>query len=80
METHSPLAGLIVENTSLTNNKKFKEFDGMWSSSLTDSALRGMPDNQSVDYSTRQVPQWIFLMLLQNLSFLTLIMVEELSI
>ena len=53
METHSPLAGLIVENTSLTNNKKFKEFDGMWSSSLTDSALRGMPDNQSVDYSTR---------------------------
>ena len=25
----------------------------MWSSSLTDSALRGMPDNQSVDYSTR---------------------------
>ena len=25
----------------------------MWSSSLTDSALRGKPDNQSVDYSTR---------------------------
>ncbi len=53
LETHSPLAGLIVENTSLINNNKFKEFDGMWSSSLTDSALRGMPDNQSVDYSTR---------------------------
>ena len=25
----------------------------MWSSSLTDSISRGMPDNQSVDYSTR---------------------------
>ena len=25
----------------------------MWSSSLTDSVSRGMPDNQSVDYSTR---------------------------
>ena len=24
----------------------------MWSSSLTDSVSRGMPDNQSVDYST----------------------------
>ena len=25
----------------------------MWSSSLTDSTLKGKPDNQSVDYSTR---------------------------
>jgi len=25
----------------------------MWSSSLTDSATRGKPDNQLVDYSTR---------------------------
>ena len=25
----------------------------MWSSSLTDSALRGKPDNQAVDYSVR---------------------------
>ena len=25
----------------------------MWSSSLTDSAIRGKPDNQAVDYSTR---------------------------
>ena len=32
---------------------KFEEFDGMWSSSLTDSTARGKPDNQSVDYSTR---------------------------
>jgi len=25
----------------------------MWSSSLTDSATKGMPDNSSVDFSTR---------------------------
>ena len=53
LETHSPLAGLIVENTNLYKKNKLKEFDGMWSSSLTDSVVRGMPDNQSVDYSTR---------------------------
>jgi len=29
------------------------QFDGIWSSSLTDSTLRGKPDNQSVDYSQR---------------------------
>ena len=53
LETHSPLAGLIVENISHTKNQKLFEYDGMWSSSLTDSVSRGMPDNQSVDYSTR---------------------------
>ena len=36
-----------------TNKKYINEFDGIWSSSLTDSTLRGKPDNQSVDYSTR---------------------------
>jgi len=53
LETHSALAGLIVENTYLIKNNKRLEYDGMWSSSLTDSVSRGMPDNQSVDYSTR---------------------------
>ena len=46
-------AGLIVENINLTEKNNFHEFDCMWSSSLTDSVSRGMPDNQSVDYSTR---------------------------
>lgn len=53
LECHNPLAGLIVENANFTNNGKYYEFDCMWSSSLTDSVSRGMPDNQSVDYSTR---------------------------
>ena len=53
LESHSPLTGLIIENINVKKNGKFSEFDGMWSSSLTDSTLRGKPDNQSVDYSTR---------------------------
>jgi phosphoenolpyruvate phosphomutase len=53
LECHNPLTGLIVENINYKNNKGLSEFDCMWSSSLTDSVSRGMPDNQSVDYSTR---------------------------
>ena len=53
LECHNPLTGLIVENINLNTNNQLKEFDCMWSSSLTDSVSRGMPDNQSVDYSTR---------------------------
>ena len=53
LECHNPLAGLIVENLSLVKNRKFFSFDGMWSSSLTDSVSRGKPDNQSIDFSTR---------------------------
>ena len=53
IEAHNAFTGLIVENLKLIKNQKFLEFDGMWSSSLTDSAIRGKPDNQAVDYSTR---------------------------
>ena len=53
IEAHNAFTGLIAENVKLTKNQKFLEFDGMWSSSLTDSTIRGKPDNQAVDYSTR---------------------------
>lgn len=53
IESHSALTGMIIEELSVTNKNKKLEFNGMWSSSLTDSLLLGMPDNQSVDYSTR---------------------------
>ena len=53
LESHSPLSGLIAESTHVYKGDKFQEFDGMWSSSLTDSTVRGKPDNQSVDYSSR---------------------------
>ena len=53
LESHSPLSGLLIEKLNFSSNSEFIEFDGMWSSSLTDSILRGKPDNQSVEYSTR---------------------------
>ncbi len=53
LECHNPLSGLIVENVTHQDKLGINTFDGMWSSSLTDSVSRGMPDNQSVDYSIR---------------------------
>ena len=53
LECHNALSGHIIENIKIKKNKKTLEYDGMWSSSLADSAIRGKPDNQSVDFSTR---------------------------
>ena len=53
LESHNSLTGLIIENLKIEKNKKIEEFDCMWSSSLTDSATKGKPDNQAVDYSSR---------------------------
>ena len=53
IESHNAFTGLIVENLKLIKDQRCLEFDGMWSSSLTDSTIRGKPDNQAVDYSTR---------------------------
>tara|TARA_B100000965_G_scaffold367463_1_gene353449 strand:- start:1861 stop:3165 length:1305 start_codon:yes stop_codon:yes gene_type:complete len=53
LESHNSLTGLIIENLNIIKNKKKVEFDGMWSSSLTDSATKGKPDNSSVDFSSR---------------------------
>lgn len=53
MEVHSPLSALIVENARVTLNGRVHEFDGFWSSSLTDSTVRGKPDTETVDISTR---------------------------
>lgn len=53
LESHSGLTGLIVENTKLYDKNKIHEFDGMWSSSLTDSTSKGKPDIEAVDITTR---------------------------
>jgi len=53
LESHSGLTGLIIENTKENSNGKIKEFDGMWSSSLTDSTSKGKPDIEAVDLTTR---------------------------
>jgi phosphoenolpyruvate phosphomutase / 2-hydroxyethylphosphonate cytidylyltransferase len=53
LESHSGLTGLIIEKTSYDNNGILEEFDGMWSSSLTDSTSKGKPDIEQVDLTTR---------------------------
>ncbi|MDX2379663.1 MAG: phosphoenolpyruvate mutase [Acidimicrobiia bacterium] len=53
MEAHSGMSGLIVENTTALREGRDVEFDGMWSSSLTDSTSRGKPDIEAVDISSR---------------------------
>jgi phosphoenolpyruvate phosphomutase / 2-hydroxyethylphosphonate cytidylyltransferase len=53
MEAHSGLSGLIVENVNVMNNGVKQEFDGMWLSSLTDSTVKGRPDIEFVDRTSR---------------------------
>ena len=53
MEVHSGLSGLIVENCKLQKARETLEFDAMWLSSLTDSTLKGKPDDEGVDLTSR---------------------------
>ena len=53
IESHNPLTGLMIENLKINYKNEYREFDGIWSSSLTDSASNGKPDNQSLELSTR---------------------------
>jgi len=53
LESHNSLTGLIINKLNISKNKKIIEFDGMWSSSLTDSATKGLPDNSSLSFSAR---------------------------
>lgn len=50
MEAHNALSGLIIENVQDDNGA---EYDGMWSSSLTESTSKGKPDIEAVDLSSR---------------------------
>tara|TARA_B100001248_G_C27359080_1_gene445415 strand:+ start:79 stop:1374 length:1296 start_codon:yes stop_codon:yes gene_type:complete len=53
LEAHSPLSGLIAENSKFIRGRITEQFDAMWSSSLTDSSVKGKPDNQALDFSSR---------------------------
>ena len=54
IEAHSPLSALISEKIfyEKKNGEKIS-FDGFWSSSLTDSALRGKPDIEVIEINQR---------------------------
>jgi len=49
LEAHNGLSGLVVERTKVSD----KEFDAIWESSLTDSASKGKPDIELVDFTSR---------------------------
>lgn len=53
IEAHSPISALIGEHEKVTVGNKIREFDGFWSSSLTDSTEMGKPDIEALDISSR---------------------------
>jgi phosphoenolpyruvate phosphomutase len=53
LEAHSGISALIIENLEIQKDDGLHGFDGMWSSSLTDSASKGKPDIEAVDLTTR---------------------------
>jgi phosphoenolpyruvate phosphomutase len=53
MEAHSGLSALVIEKMEVQKDDGLHSFDGMWSSSLTDSTNRGKPDIEAVDLTTR---------------------------
>lgn len=53
IEAHSPLSALIGESVVESIGNERREFDGFWSSSLTDSTERGKPDIEALDLSAR---------------------------
>lgn len=53
LEAHNGLSGLIVDQTQLVTNGQIKQFDAIWESSFTDSASKGKPDTEIVDFTSR---------------------------
>lgn len=53
LEVHDGLSGLIAETVAVDKDGEYSSFDGMWSSSLTDSTSKGKPDIEAVDLTTR---------------------------
>jgi len=53
LEAHNALSALIAENTEMERNGQMVSFDGVWSSSLTDSTAKGKPDIEAIDMTSR---------------------------
>lgn len=53
IEAHNPISGLIVEHAAIEKDGKRRDFDGFWSSSLTDSTERGKPDIEALSINRR---------------------------
>lgn len=53
IEAHSPISALIGEHEKAVVDGQNRQFDGFWSSSLTDSTEMGKPDIEALDISSR---------------------------
>ena len=53
LEAHSGLSGLIAENAVVYQDGIARSYDGMWISSLCDSTMKGKPDIELVDMTSR---------------------------
>ena len=53
MEAHNGLSGIIAETVRVEKNGQVLEYDGLWESSLTDSASKGLPDASIVGNDSR---------------------------
>lgn len=53
IEVHNGLTGLIAEKTIVEDGEALDQFDAMWISSLCDSTVRGKPDIELIDMSSR---------------------------
>lgn len=53
MEAHSGLSALIVEKTRVVVDGDPRHYDAMWVSSLCDSTMKGKPDIELVDMTSR---------------------------
>lgn len=53
IEVHSGLTGLIAEKTIVESEDGLDQFDAMWISSLCDSTVKGKPDIELVDMTSR---------------------------
>ncbi len=53
IETHNPISAIIAENAKYKKKNILRDFDGFWSSSLTDATSMGKPDIEALDISER---------------------------
>lgn len=53
LEAHNPLCGLIIEQTTEKTGGMSREFDVMMASSLVDATIKGKPDIEAVDLTSR---------------------------
>ena len=53
IDVHSGISGRIAEEIEIELGNSKRTFDGMWASSLTDATMRGRPDIESVDITSR---------------------------